>query len=56
MDFTYLIVILALVTMLAVIVFALVSKAKVENRLADEDSPKSTLAADKASDGKPVDV
>lgn len=56
MDFTYLIVILALVTMLAVIVFALVSKAKVEQRKDDPHSPKSTLAADKPSDGKPVDV
>ncbi|MEM9636281.1 MAG: hypothetical protein AAGA94_01435 [Pseudomonadota bacterium] len=56
MDFTYLIVILALVTMLAVIVFALVSKAKVEKRLEDPDSTKSTLAADKASEGKPADV
>ncbi|WP_300039167.1 hypothetical protein [uncultured Roseobacter sp.] len=56
MDFTFLIVILALVTMLAVIVFALVSKAKVEKRLADDDNPKSTLATDKASDGTPVDV
>lgn len=56
MDFTYLIVILALLTMLAVLVFALVSKAKVENRIEDDDTPKSTLAADKKSDGKPVDV
>ncbi|WP_300056284.1 hypothetical protein [uncultured Roseobacter sp.] len=56
MDFTYLIVILALMTMLAVIVFAMVSKAKVENRREDPDSKKSTLAADKRSDGEPVDV
>ncbi|WP_299670469.1 hypothetical protein [uncultured Roseobacter sp.] len=56
MDFTYLIVILALMTMLAVIVFAMVSKAKVENRREDSDSKKSTLAPDKRSDGEPVDV
>lgn len=56
MDFTYLIVILALITMLAVIVFALVSKEKVEQRMDDPDSTKSTLASDKRADGKPADV
>ncbi|WP_299970654.1 hypothetical protein [uncultured Roseobacter sp.] len=56
MDFTYLVVILALVTMLAVIIFAMVSKAKVEARMKDENSTKSTLAADKSSTGKSADV
>lgn len=56
MNITDLVVILALFTMLAVIVFALVSKAKVEKRLSDPDSTKSTLAADKSAHGKPADV
>ncbi|WP_295314356.1 hypothetical protein [Roseobacter sp.] len=56
MDATYIIVILALMTMLAVIVFSLYSKHKTEERLDDPNAPKSTLAADKASDGKPTDV
>ncbi|WP_187431165.1 hypothetical protein ROLI_008650 [Roseobacter fucihabitans] len=56
MDFTYLIVILALITMLAAIVFALVSKARLEARMDDPNSTKSTLAADKSSKGKPADV
>lgn len=56
MDITYLAVILALGTMLAFIVFALASKAKTEERLEDPDAPKSTLASDKSSKGKPVDV
>lgn len=56
MDFTYLIVILALGTMLSVLVLALVGKAKIETRMKDPNAPKSTLAADKKSDGKPADV
>ena len=56
MDLTFLVVVLALGTMLAFIVFALVSKEKTEKRLNDDDAPKSTLASDKAADGKPVDV
>ncbi|MCV3270357.1 hypothetical protein [Roseobacter sinensis] len=56
MDFTYLIVILALMTLLAVIVFAMISKAKVEKRKDDPDSTKSTLAADARSDSEPVDA
>lgn len=56
MDFTYLIVILALGTMLAVLVLALVGKAKIETRMKDGTATKSTLAADKKSDGKPADV
>jgi hypothetical protein len=56
MEITNLVVILALGTMLALIVFALVSKHKADARRQDPDAPKSTLAADKRSDGKPVDV
>ncbi|SPH21866.1 hypothetical protein ASD8599_02617 [Ascidiaceihabitans donghaensis] len=56
MDASYIIVILALVTMLALIVFALASKAKLERRMDDPNSKKSTLAADKSSSGSPADV
>jgi hypothetical protein len=56
MKITSLVVILSLVTMLALIVFALVSKAKTEQRLHDPNAEKSTLAADKSSTGKPADV
>ena len=56
MDATYLIVILALVTLGAVIGFALRSKAKVEKRMDDSSAPKSTLAADTSSTGRPADV
>lgn len=56
MDFTYLIVVLALGTLFAGLVFALVSKAKVEKRKDDPNAPKSTLAADKSSHGTPADV
>ncbi|WP_299374062.1 hypothetical protein [uncultured Tateyamaria sp.] len=38
--------VLFLVTAGAVIVFALVSKSKVEDRIEDPDAPKSTLAKD----------
>lgn len=56
MTASYIIVILALLTMLAGIVFALVSKAKLEARMDDPDAVKSTLAADKSSHGTPADV
>lgn len=46
MDTTMLIPLLSLVTLLAVCVFALVSKARVEERRADPNAPKSTLAKD----------
>ena len=39
---------LALFTLLAFTVFALVSKKKTEERRADPDAPKSTLAEDTA--------
>jgi hypothetical protein len=32
------------------------SKRKTEERMADPNAPKSTLAADKSSTGKPADV
>lgn len=44
MDTGTLLVVLALGTLLAVLVFALVSKRKTEQRLHDEDAPRSTLA------------
>lgn len=56
MEMTTLIVVLSLGTMLALIVFALASKAKTEQRLNDPNTEKSTLASDKSSSGKPVDV
>ncbi|PJF10507.1 hypothetical protein [Pseudorhodobacter sp. MZDSW-24AT] len=37
---------LSLLTMLAVLIFALVSKARVEERRHDPNAPKSTLARD----------
>jgi len=56
MDVTQLIPALALLTLLGVAVFALVSKRKIDERRADPKAPKSTLAEDAPSDGKPVDV
>lgn len=46
MDTTYLVVVLFLVTLSAVMIFALVSKARTEKKLEDDDAPKSTLAKD----------
>lgn len=46
MTAPYLITILALFTLLAVTVFALVSKERVERRRKDPEAPKSRLAAD----------
>ncbi len=46
MDYSALVPILALGTLLAVCIFALVSKARVEERRHDPDAPKSTLAKD----------
>lgn len=46
MDVMVLIPALFLITAGGVIVFSLVSKAKTEQKLQDEDSKKSTLAAD----------
>jgi hypothetical protein len=49
MDFAYIVPILALITLLAVIVFAIMSKKRTEERLHDESVPKSTLAPDASS-------
>ena len=46
MDMSYLVVILLLTTLGAVIIFALVSKSRVEKRRHDDTAPKSTLAKD----------
>jgi len=46
MDFSWIVPILALGTLLAVGVFALVSKVKIEERMDDPTIPKSTLAKD----------
>jgi len=46
MDVTTLLPVLALFTLLAVAVFALVSKKKTEERMDDPTVPKSTLAKD----------
>jgi len=56
MDTGSLVAFLALFTLLAVCVFALWSKRKTEDKIDDPDATKSTLAADKASDGKPAGV
>lgn len=45
MSVEYLVPLLALFTMLTLIVFALVSKKRTEDRM-DSDAPKSSLAAD----------
>jgi hypothetical protein len=46
MDASFLVPLLALITLLAVAVFALVSKSRVEKRRHDPNAPKSTLAKD----------
>lgn len=56
MDLTFLLVTLALGTMLAVVLFALLSKKNVEYRRNDPDSKRSTLAKDGPSHGAPQDV
>ena len=48
--------ILALVTIGAVLIFAIVSKERVERRKRDGAMPKSTLAEDQSSKAPPVDV
>lgn len=46
MDIAFYLPLLTMVTLLAGVVFALVSKYRVEQRRTDPDAPKSTLAAD----------
>lgn len=47
---------LAFGTLLAVAIFAYVSQQKVLARKKDPDAPKSTLASDKNSHGRPADT
>lgn len=56
MDWTTLVSALAIVTLLAFVIIAMVSKKKTEERKKTADAPKSTLAKDKDSHGKPADV
>jgi len=56
MDSGFIVILLALFTLLAVVVMAIVSKRKTEQRMDDPTAEKSTLAADKSSTGKPADV
>ncbi|WP_227258128.1 hypothetical protein [Kangsaoukella pontilimi] len=46
MDGSFLLILLAIVTLGAVMAFALYSKKRTQDRLEDDDAPKSTLAAD----------
>ncbi|MDB5664917.1 hypothetical protein [Cypionkella sp.] len=59
MDYAWIVPLLALGTLLAVCIFALVSKARTEERKHDPSAPKSTLAKDGPQDGvdllKPVE-
>lgn len=50
-----LVITLILLTFTSVIVFAIWSKLSTKARSEDDTAPKSTLAADKSSTGKPAD-
>ncbi len=56
MDGSILIGAMAFTTLLGVAAFAFISKRKVDERKAQKNAPKSTLAEDKDSKGKPADV
>lgn len=56
MESGFIVIILALFTLLAFIVVAIMSKHKTERRMDDPSATKSTLAEDKSSTGKPADV
>ena len=56
MDSGFIVILLALFTLLAFVVMAMISKSKTEQRMKDDNAEKSTLAADKSSTGKPADV
>jgi hypothetical protein len=56
MDWTFLTAALAITTLLCSVAFAFYSKRKVDERRADNNAPKSTLAKDKDSHSKPADV
>jgi hypothetical protein len=49
MDYGFIVPLLALFTLLAVCIFALVSKARIERRRHDPNAPKSSLAKDSPS-------
>jgi uncharacterized membrane protein len=51
LDFSFLVPVLALVTLLAVCIFALVSKARVERLRHDDNAPTSSLAKDSVTGG-----
>lgn len=55
MTISFFLPVLAMMTLLSVTVFAYISGQKTRERLADKNAPKSTLAADARSDGKPID-
>ena len=56
MDWVSLTAALAFATFLFSVAFAFYSKRKVDARREDNDVPKSTLAKDKDSHGKPSDL
>tara|TARA_R110002020_G_scaffold169117_1_gene358172 strand:- start:473 stop:643 length:171 start_codon:yes stop_codon:yes gene_type:complete len=56
MDWTYLVGALAIITLLAGVVVAMISKKKTEGEIKDPNDPKSTLAKDGDPHGKPKDV
>jgi H+/Cl- antiporter ClcA len=51
MDYGFIVPLLALLTLLAVCIFALVSKVRTEARRHDPTAPKSSLAKDSPSGG-----
>jgi hypothetical protein len=56
MESGFVVILLALFTLLAFVVVAIIDKRKTERRMDDPSASKSTLAADKSSTGKPADV
>lgn len=54
-DYAFIVPVLALMTLLAVCIFALVSKARVDRLRRDPYAPKSTLAKDSVTGGPFVD-
>lgn len=56
MDFAVFLPVLTMLTLLAGVIFAYLSGREARKRREDPNAPKSTLAADAPSDGKPVDV
>lgn len=56
MEPGFIVLLLAMFTLLAFVVLAIISKRKTEARMEDDTARKSTLAKDKSSHGKPADV